>query len=184
MDRYEAMQIFVRVAELQGFTRAAESLGLPKATISSAIQNLEAHVDAKLLNRTTRQVQLTPEGASFLERCKDILNDLDEVESMFRIDSAQIKGKIRIDMVVSLSRDFFVPLLSKFLEKHPGIEIELSSTDRRVDLIREGIDCVIREGGSNEPGLVEKEIGLLTLVNVVSLGYIKKYGKPKNIDDL
>src|SRR5690606_580110 len=113
-------------------------------------------VEARLLNRTTRQVRLTSEGQGFLERCKDLLSDLDEVESMFRIDSSQIKGKIRVDMTVPTARDVFIPALHEFMEKHPGIEIELSSTDRRVDIIREGIDCVIRTGSHSEPGVAEK----------------------------
>ncbi len=184
MDRYEAMRVFVRVAELQSFTQAAESLNLPKATVSTSVQNLEALVETKLLNRTTRSVQLTPEGTSFLERCKDILSDLEETESMFKSDSVQIKGKVRVDMIVPLARDFFIPLLPKFLEKYPGIEIELSSTDRKVDLVREGIDCVIRGGDLSEPGLLERELGTATVVNAAAPSYIQRFGKPKSIEDL
>jgi DNA-binding transcriptional LysR family regulator len=177
------MRIFVKVAELQSFSRTAETLNLPKATVSTSIQNLESLVETKLLNRTTRQVHLTSAGATFLERCKDILSDLEETESMFKTDSSQIKGKIRIDMATSLAKNFFIPLLPQFIEKYPGIEIEVSGTDRRVDVIRENIDCVIR-GGKTEPGLAEKEIGLVTIVNVASPSYIKKFGKPKTIEDL
>lgn len=184
MDRFNAMRIFVRIAELKSFSKAAESLNIPKPSASTSMQNLEALVGVKLLNRTTRTVQLTPDGITFLERCNDLLNDLHETEGMFKSDSAHVKGKIRVDMVASLARDFFIPRLSKFIEKYPDIEIELSATDRRVDMIREGIDCVIRGGNNDEPGLVEKEIGKMPVLNFASPNYIKKYGMPKTIEDL
>lgn len=184
MDRFEAMKVFVRVAELQSFTKAAESLGLPKATVSTVVQSLEALVEVRLLHRTTRQVRLTSEGQSFLERCKDLLDDVDDVESMFRVDTARITGKIRIDMTVPVARDVVIPALHEFIERHPGVDIELSSTDHRVDLIREGIDCVIRSGNHKAPGVAEKEIGSIPLINCVSPGYLEKYGKPKSIEDL
>jgi DNA-binding transcriptional LysR family regulator len=184
MDRYEAMRVFVRVAELQSFSQAADTLGLPKATVSTSVQDLEALIGVRLLHRTTRQVHLTPDGTSFLERCKDLLQDLEETESMFKGDTAQVTGKIRVDMTVSLARDFLIPQLSKFLEKYPGLEVELSGTDRRVDLIREGIDCVVRGGGRAEPGLIEKELGRMPVLNVVSPHYLEKHGRPKNLEDL
>lgn len=184
MDRFEAMKVFIRVAELQSFTRAADSLGLPKATVSTVVQNLEARLGARMLNRTTRQVRLTPEGQSFLERCKDLLDDLDDVEAMFRIDASQIKGKIRVDMTVPTACDLIIPRLHEFIEQHPGIEIELSSTDHRVDLIRDGIDCVIRAGSYSEPGVAEKLIATAPLVNCASPVYLDKYGKPESLDDL
>lgn len=184
MDRFEAMRVFIRVAELQSFTKAAEGIGLPKATVSTAIQELEASVHARLLNRTTRQVQLTQEGQSFLERAKDVLADLDDIESMFRIDASQIEGKIRIDMTVPMARDLVIPQLHEFLALHPKVEVELSCTDRRVDLIREGLDCVIRSGNVSEAGVAEKEIGEMTLANCASPGYLKKLGTPKSLEDL
>ena len=184
MDRFEAMRIFIRVAELQSFTQAAKVLNLPKATVSTSVQNLESLVNVRLLNRTTRQVQLTSEGTSFLERCKYLLGDLEEAESMFRSDAVQIRGKIRVDMVVPLARVIFIPLLPSFLEMHPEIEIELSCTDRKIDFIRDGIDFMIRGGSSGEPGLVERDLGAAAIVNCASPVYIAKYGKPKSIEDL
>lgn len=183
MDRFEAMKIFIRVAELQSFTKAAETLDLPKASVSTYIQNLESLVNARLLNRTTRHVELTPEGMSFYERCKDILSDLDETESMFS-NATNIKGKIRVDMIAGLATNFIIPLIPQFMEAHPDIEIELSSSDRKVDLIREGIDCVIRAGKTFDPGLVEKQLGEMVMVNCVSPKYIDKYGIPKTLKDL
>jgi DNA-binding transcriptional LysR family regulator len=185
MDRHTAMRVFVKVAELQSFTRAAEQLGIPKATATTAVQDLEALVQAKLLHRTTRTVKLTSEGTSFLERCKDVLSDIEEMESMFQTGSAQIKGKIRVDMVSSLARDVLIPNLPKFLDAHPGIEIEVVGSDRKLDLIREGIDCAIR-GGPLEPGLAAMDLnwGEVKTVNVVSPSYIKRFGRPASLEDL
>jgi DNA-binding transcriptional LysR family regulator len=184
VDKVDAMRIFVKVAELQSFSRTAEVLNLPKATVSTSVQNLEALVEIKLLNRTTRQVRLTSEGATFLERCKDLLSDLEETESMFKRESSQIQGKIRVDMTTSVAKNFFIPILPTFLKKYPGIEIEVSGTDGWIDVIRENIDCVIRSGDVIVPGLAEKEIGYMEIINVVSPGYLKKFGKPRNLEDL
>ena len=185
MDRQTAMQIFVKVAELQSFTRAADQLGIPKATATTAVQDLESLVQAKLLQRTTRTVTLTSEGASFLERCKDVLSDLEEMESMFQAGPTQIKGKIRVDMVSSLARDVLIPNLPKFLDAHPAIEIEVVGSDRKLDLIREGIDCAIR-GGPLDPGLaaINLDWGEVKTVNVVSPSYIKRFGRPTTLADL
>ena len=185
MDRPLAMRVFVKVAELKSFTRAAQQIGVPKATATTTIQDLEALVQAKLLSRTTRRVELTPEGESFLERCKNVLSDLDEMESMFQVGSAQVRGKIRVDMASSLARDVVIPKLPEFFELYPEIEIEILGVDRKVDLIREGVDCTIR-GGPIEPGLgaVELNWGEVVIVNVASRAYLEKFGRPKDLDDL
>ena len=184
MDKYNSMKIFVKIAELQSFTKAAELLNIPKATATTAVQELESTAQVKLLNRTTRTVDLTTEGLSFFERCKDILSDVDEMESMFQVGTKNIKGKIRVDMTSVTARDVVIPKLPQFFKMYPDIEIELIGFDRKLDLIREGIDCSIRSGTTKEAGLVEHPIGTLDVINVVSPAYIKKYGKPKNIDDL
>lgn len=184
MDKYSSMKIFVKVAELQSFTKAAELLNIPKATATTAVQELESTAQVKLLNRTTRTVDLTTEGLSFFERCKDILSDVDEMESMFQVRAKNIKGKIRVDMTSITAREVVVPNLPQFFEMYPDIEIELVGSDRKLDLIREGIDCSIRSGGTAEAGLAEHFIGTLEVINVVSPTYIKKNGKPKNIEDL
>lgn len=184
MDKYQAYKIFAHVAEKLSFTKTAEEMRLPKATVSTTIQDLEATLGTKLLNRTTRQVTLTSEGNIFLERCKQMLNDVEDAESIFKTNPAQLKGKIRIDSSVVVAKEIIIPNLPDFIKKYPEIEVELSSTDHRVDLTREGIDCVIRTGGPTESGLVEKEIASLKCINCVSPQYIKKYGKPKNLEDL
>jgi len=184
MDRIEAMKIFVSVAELKSFTQAAERLHQPKATVSTAVQELERLLGVKLLHRTTRRVALSPEGQSYYERCLDLLADLDETESMFRSEASEIKGKIRVDMTVALARNLIIPALPDFFARHPQVELELSSTDRRVDLIREGIDCVIRAGKSNEPGLISHELGQMNMLNCASPCYLAKFGTPRSLEEL
>lgn len=184
MDRIEAMKIFVRVAELKSFTQAAEHLHQPKATVSTAVQELERLLGVKLLHRTTRRVQLSPEGQSYYERCLDLLADLEESETLFRTEAAEIKGKIRVDMTVALARNLVIPALPDFFARHPQVELELSSTDRWVDLIREGIDCVIRAGKSQEPGLISHELGQMKMLNCASPRYLAQYGHPQTLADL
>ncbi len=184
MDKIAAIKTFVRVAELESFSQAAESLNLAKASVTITIQALETLLGTKLLERTTRSVQLTSEGKTFLERSKDILSDLEDMETMFASDGAQITGKIRVDMTGPMARNTVIPRLPEFLKKYPGIEVELSSTERRVDLIREGIDCVVRGGKYSEPGLAERPLGELMQVNVASASYLAAYGTPKNLAQL
>ncbi len=183
MDRFTAMQIFIRVAELESFTQAAESLGMPKASISTSIQQLESFLGTRLLQRTTRKVQLTADGTAFLERSKDLLSDLDEVESLFKQD-ANLTGRIRVDMAIGIAKNAVIPRLHEFLEKYPMIEIELGSTDRKVDLIQEGYDCVVRVGELQDSGLMVKPLGKFKVISCASPAYIKKYGLPKNVEDL
>lgn len=183
-DKYTAFRIFLRVADLLSFTRAAESLSLPKATVSTTVQELEGTLGVRLFHRTTRQVRLTPEGTTFVERCRSLLADLDEAETMFHHGSALLQGKIRVDMAVTNARDVVIPRLPEFVAKHPGVEFEFSATDYRIDLAREGIDCVVRAGGASEPGLIEKDLGTLVLINCASPAYLKKYGTPKRLEDL
>lgn len=184
MDRLYSMQIFIRVAELNSFTKAADSLGLPKASVSSHVQQLESLVGTRLLHRTTRSVQLTQDGLAFYERSKDLLIDVEDAESMFTENSQGLSGRLRIDLPVRIAQNVVIPNLPKFFEKYPKIEIELSSTDRRVDLIQEGFDCVVRVGTLADSGLIARPLGAMKMINCVSPSYIEKYGKPKNLEDL
>lgn len=184
MDRLQSMQTFVRVAELESFTKAAESLGMPKASISTHVQQLESLMGTRLLHRTTRKVQLTQDGLTYYERCKDLLADIDQMESMFQVGEEYVTGRIRVDMPSGFAKNILIPRLPKFTEKYPGVEIELSSTDRRVDVVREGFDCVLRVGNLEDSGLIAKKLGSLSITNVVSPEYIKKFGRPKSIEDL
>ena len=184
MIRPDNLQIFIRVAELSSFTRAADSLGLPKASVSGAIQQLESQLATQLLHRTTRKVQLTQDGQVFYERGKDLLADMDELESLFQQDSSGLTGRLRVDMPHNLGRNLIIPRLPEFLRQHPHLQVEVSSTDRRVDVIREGFDCVIRAGKLNDSSLIARQLGTLTLINCVSPTYIARYGIPTTLEDL
>ncbi len=185
MDRLDQLRCFLRVAELGSFTGAADSLGLPKASVSLAVQRLEAEVGVQLLHRTTRRVQLTADGAQFQTRAHDLLHDMDDLQGMFRIDTSQLKGRLRVDMSSGLAaRQLVIPQLPGFLAQHPGVEIELSGTDRRVDLIREGFDCVLRVGPLDDNTLVARPLGRLPIVNCASPAYLAARGIPVTLDDL
>ena len=184
MDRLQTLSIFARVAEMESFTAAARSLGIPKATASNAVQQLEARLAARLLHRTTRRVSLTHDGAAFYERCKDLIADADEMETMFQKSGEALAGRIRVDLSSRMARFTVIPALPKFLAAHPSLELELGSTDRAVDLVREGYDCVVRGGALAESGLVVRRAGELVLVNCASPGYLRAHGRPKGLRDL
>ncbi len=183
MDRLDHLRSFLRVAELGSFTAAAEQLGLPKASVSLAVQRLEAEVGVQLLHRTTRRVRLTADGAQFQQRARDLLDDMEDLQGMFRRDT-QLKGRLRVDMSSGLARQLVIPHLPGFLEKHPGLEIELSGTDRRVDLVREGFDCVVRVGPLDDNTLVARPLGVMHIVNCASPAYLAAHGVPRSLDDL
>lgn len=179
------MQIFIRVAELTSFTQAAEALGIPKASASNAVQQLEAQLGTRLLHRTTRRVQLTLDGQAYYERCKDLLADMDELQSMFyQPDGAGLRGRVRIDMSTGMARNVVMPRLPELLARHPGLAVELSSTERRVDVVREGFDCVLRTGAVVDQSLVARPLGQAPLVNCVSPAYLQRYGTPLGLGDL
>ncbi len=184
MNRFDAMQAFVRVAELHSFTAAAENLGLPKSTVSTAVQQLENHLKVQLLYRTTRRVQLTHDGQAFYERAKDVLADMDDIDSMFQQAPAGLDGRLRIDMPVHMARNLIIPRLPQFLAQHPGLDVELSCTDRRVDVVAEGFDCVIRVGHMADSGLIARPLGVLHMANIASAAYIQRYGTPQTLQDL
>ena len=185
MSPFDRMHIFVRVAELASFTQAAEALGIPKASASTAVQQLETQLGTRLLHRTTRRVQLTQDGQAYYERCKDLLADVDELQSMFQqADGAGLRGRVRIDMSTGMARNVVVPRLPELLARHPGLEVELSSTERRVDVVREGFDCVLRTGAVVDSSLVARPLGLARLVNCASPAYLRAHGTPRSLADL
>ena len=185
MNLLNGMRIFTRVAELSSFTQAATDLGLPKAQVSTAVQQLENTVGTRLLHRTTRSVVLTQDGQAFYQRSKDALADMDELQSMFQLPASQtLSGRIRIDMSTILARCAVLPRLHELLAAHPQLEIELSSTERRVDLVSEGFDCVVRAGKVTDPGLVARPICNMPMVNCASPDYLARHGTPHSLDDL
>ncbi len=184
MDKIHAMQLFIRVAELESFSRAADSLGLPKGSVSRQIQALENGLGTQLLHRTTRRVSLTQDGMVYYERAKDLLANLDELDGLFLLDPASISGRLRVDMPVAIARNLVIPRLPQFLQQYPGIELELSSSDRMVDVIREGFDCVVRVGTLKDSGLIARPLGKLSVINCASPDYLTRFGYPETLDDL
>lgn len=184
MEQLDTMRVFLRVAELGSFVRASESLGLPRATVSDAVQQLENRLGTRLLHRTTRRVQLTQDGQLFLQRSSDLLADFDELGAMFQQQQAAVSGRLRVDMSSGIARNMVLPRLPAFLAAHPGLQLELSSTDRRVDLVREGFDCVVRVGEVRDASLICRPLGHFALANCASPAYLAAYGTPQTLDDL
>ena len=183
MNELEAMRIFVRVTEQASFTRAADGLGLPKASVSTAVRRLEAMLGTQLLHRTTRSVRPTADGQQFYDRCRDLLADFDELQSMYRSSPQTLRGRLRVDMPGGLALATVITRLPEFLDRHPNIQVELSCTDRRVDVVREGFDCVLRIGALTDSSLVARPLGQLRSVNCASPGYLQRYGVPRTLDD-
>ena len=184
MNRLDAITAFVRVAELSSFTAAATSLGLPKSSVSAAVLQLEAYLKVQLLYRTTRRVQLTHDGQAYYDRAREMIADLEDMDTMFQQTPGQLRGSLRVDMPVSTARNMVIPRLPEFLDRHPGLEIELSCTDRRVDVVAEGFDCVMRAGALADSMLTARTLGAMRMVNLASPAYLEQYGTPHTLDDL
>ncbi|NUW61368.1 LysR family transcriptional regulator [Cronobacter muytjensii] len=184
MRNLEPLMIFARVAEMKSFTQAAESLGIQKGRASVVVRELEQALGATLLNRTTRTVQLTEEGRAFYTRARDLLSEVEELTSMFALSTTPLRGRLRVDMPAVLAENVVIPALPSLLEAHPELELEISSTDRRVDLIQEGFDGVIRLGPIVDETLVARPLGKLRMINAASPDYLARYGVPQTLDDL
>ena len=184
MNKLELLRTFVRVSEMSSFTLAGESLGLPRSTVSEHVQALEALLGTRLLQRTTRRVQATQDGLVLYERSKDLLSHMDEIEGVFRQDAASLTGRIRFDMPNFLGRQMVLPRLPEFMALHPNLELEISTTDRRVDLQREGFDCVVRVGVQPDQSVVARRVCDFSMVNCASPAYLQRYGVPESLADL
>lgn len=184
MDQLQAMRIYLRVAEMGSFTRAATQLSLPKASVSTAIQQLENSLGARLLHRTTRQVSMTPDGQMYYQRCKDLLDEVEELQALFASTPTRLSGRLRVDLPIAIARHTVLPHLPDFLHRHPQLEIELSSTDRLVDLVSEGFDCVLRVGQLRDSNLIARHLGWQRQINCASPDYLARHGTPHSLDDL
>lgn len=177
------LRVFVKVAELASFTRAADILGMPKARASLRIAALEATLGARLLQRTTRTVRLTPDGEQLLPRARQLVIDADELAAMFQAGRA-LRGVVRVDLPINFARDTILPRLPELLAAHPHLELQLSTTDRRVDVVREGFDCVLSVGTLTASDLTAQRLGELTMATCASPAYLKKHGTPRTLADL
>lgn len=184
MDRFQAMQVFTGVVDANSFSRAADHLGLPRATVTTIIQNLEALLQVRLLNRTTRRISLTPDGAAYYEHCARILGEVEETESSFRDVARGPKGRLRIDVPSTIGRLILIPRLCEFHSRYPEIDLVIGMGDRQVDLVREAVDCVIRVGQLQDSTLVARRIGTFKSVTCAAPDYLERYGIPTGIADL
>jgi DNA-binding transcriptional LysR family regulator len=180
----EELRIFSRVAELASFSRAAEQLGLAKGHVSTSVQHLEAGLGTRLLQRTTRSVRLTPDGERFLERCKELLADAEQLQAMFQPATGGLNGRLRIDLPNIIARDVILPRLPEFLAANPLLEMGISTTDRRVDLVQEGFDCILRIGALDSSDLVARPLGMMQMSNAASPAYLREHGVPQSLADL
>jgi LysR family transcriptional regulator, regulator for bpeEF and oprC len=181
MDRLEAMRLYTRIVELASFSAAADDLDLPRATVTHAIKRLEARLGAQLLQRTTRRVRVTRDGETYYRHCLRLLADVDEVETDFREAVIQPKGRLRVDLPVSLTRLLVIPALPDFFARFPLIELDIGTGDRFVDLVREGVDCVLRVGELGDSGMVGRRVATLEQVTVASAAYVRRRGLPDSL---
>ncbi|THF60690.1 LysR family transcriptional regulator [Pseudothauera rhizosphaerae] len=184
MDRFDSLRLFTRIVELGSFTRAAAALGLPRATATYAIKELEDRLGVRLLERTTRQVRPTVDGQSFYERCAVILNDLEEAEAALQPAAANPQGVLRLDLHGVHANRVILPRIAEFRARYPRIELRISTGDRLVDLVREGVDCVVRAGVPRDSSLVARRIAALPEVVCASPDYLARCGIPRHPDDL
>lgn len=182
MDRFDAMRLFVRLVERQSFTAAAADLGVPRSTASEVLRGLEARLGARLLERTTRHVTPTLDGEDYYRRCVAILAEVEEAEAAMR--DAQPRGLLRIDAHPLLTRTFILPHLPAFLARYPQLDLQIGQGDRLVDLVREGIDCVIRSGEPGDSGMIQRRLGTIAEITVASPAYIASHGVPATLDAL
>jgi DNA-binding transcriptional LysR family regulator len=178
MDRLSSMQAFVRVVEAGTFTKAADSLDLPKPTVTRLVQSLEAHLRTQLLNRTTRRVTVTADGAAYYDRAVRLLSELEELEGAMTQARVNPRGRIRVDVPGTLGRLVIVPALPRFRERWPDIQLDLGVSDRPVDLISDNVDCVVRGGVLTDPSLVARRVGTLNYLACASPAYLKRCGVP------
>ena len=183
-NQMQAMRVFVRVVEAGTFTKAANSLRIPKPTVTKLVQGLENHLRIKLLNRTTRRVTVTPDGSAYYERVVSLLGDLEDIESSVTHAKERPRGRLRIDAGAAISSFVILPALPTFLAKYPDIHVECGVSDRPADLIGDNVDCVIRGGPLLEPSLVARHIGDLRWMTCATPGYFEKHGRPTHPTDL
>ncbi|RKT49728.1 LysR family transcriptional regulator for bpeEF and oprC [Azonexus fungiphilus] len=184
MDRFQAMKVYMAVVDARSFSRAADNLGLPRATVTTTIQGLESLLRVRLLNRTTRSVSLTPDGAAYYERCARLIGELEEMEASFRDVAQRPQGRLRIDVPTTIGRMILIPKLCEFRQRYPDIELVIGMSDRPVDLVQEAVDCVIRGGELIDSTLVARRIGSISFVTCAAPSYLARCGTPETLEDL
>lgn len=184
MDQLLAIRAFARVVEAGSFTKAADTLGMPNASLTKSIQALEAHLRVKLLQRTTRRVSVTPEGAQYYEKTQRLLKELDDVDASFSAAQSKPRGHLRVDMGSSVAHLILLPALPDFHARYPDIRIDLGVSDKHVNLIGDNVDCVIRGGELSDLSLVGRQIGNASWVTCATPDYLREHGTPKHPSEL
>lgn len=184
MDRLRTIEVFVRVAELASFTQAARALGLPRASVTAAVQALEARLQVKLLHRTTRKAGLTADGAAYVDEARRLLRELGELEAGLGRSARSPRGRLRVDVPAAAGRHVIAPALPGFFARYPGLVLSLGSSDRPIDLLGEGVDCVIRGGEAFDESLVGRKLGDLPVVTCAAPAYLAARGVPTHPDEL
>ncbi|MFT8478461.1 LysR substrate-binding domain-containing protein [Gluconobacter oxydans] len=184
MDRIDLLRIFIRVAESGSFTHAADTLQMPRSTVSTAVQELENRLGTRLLARTTRSVRLTDDGRMFQQTALRLLGDFEDAENRFRLHSSQTRGHVKVNLPSRIGRLIVAPALPEFLDRYPGLDIELGMTDRSINLAEDGTDCVLRVGPLQDSSLIGRKLGLLPVFNVASPSYLAQHGTPQTPADL
>jgi DNA-binding transcriptional LysR family regulator len=182
MDRLDVMRLYTRIVDRGSFTLAAQDLEVPRSTATQVIKELETRLGVRLLQRTTRSVRSTLDGEAYYQRCVAILGEIEDAESAFR--DAKPRGLLRVDVHGTLARHFVLPALPAFLAEYPDLQLQMSEGDRLVDLVREGIDCVLRVGDLQDGAMIGRRVAMLTEVTCASPGYLARYGVPVTLGDL
>ncbi len=184
MDKLEQYRVFVQVAEMSSFIKAAHALELPRASVSAAIQQLEATLGTRLLHRTTRQVRPTADGLQLLERARALLAEAEDIDQLFQAGQRKVSGRLKVDVPSRIARRLVAPALPGFLRRYPRLQVALGSTDRAIDLVQEGVDCAVRFGTLQDSSLVVRPLGQVALINCASPDYLAEHGVPAQPDDL
>lgn len=184
MDHLLALRMFVRIAEAGTFGKAADQLSLPRSTASKLIQDLEQHLGVKLIQRTTRSITVTPEGAQYYERARRLIIDLEEMDAAARQTRARPGGRLRVDIGSILANQILLPALPQFQAAYPDIELRLGVSDRPTDLVSEGIDCVVRGGPLADTTLIGRKLCDMEFITCCHASYLAQYGRPAHPRDL
>lgn len=184
MSKYEDLEAFVRTIEAGSFTAAAQHMGVAKSAVSRRIQDLESRLGTQLIVRTTRKLNLTEQGRTLFERAKILLSDWDEIEANVTDTHAALQGPIKLAAPLSFGVNRLGPALISFMEQHPGIQLDIDFSDRRVDLIAEGKDLAIRIGKLSDSTLIARKLAVIRTIVAASPEYIKKHGMPKTPGEL
>jgi LysR family transcriptional regulator for bpeEF and oprC len=184
MDQLLAIRVFARVVEAGTFTRAADSLRMPNATVTKLIQTLETHLGVKLLQRTTRRVTVTQDGAAYYEKTARLLKELDDIDTSFGTSQSKPRGHLRVDCGASTASLLLIPALPEFLQRYPDIQIDLGVSDKPIDLIADSVDCVIRGGVLADMSMIGRQIGSAAWVTCATPAYLEKHGVPTHPGEL